>query len=61
MICTPNQIYSSPHTQKKTGTVSINATLRRIRVTIFAVKKQQVLHIKTICSFRYLPYSAHAL
>jgi len=33
-----------------TGNVRINVTLRRVRETIFAAEKQQVLHILYLCS-----------
>ena len=33
----------------KTGNERINVTLRRIHKTIFAVEKQQVLHILNVC------------
>ena len=33
----------------KTGTVRVNVTLRRVRVTIVAVEKLLVLHIVCVC------------
>ena len=43
-------------------TVRINATLRRVRVTIVAVEKQLILHILSVCvcSLRYAACGAHA-
>jgi len=33
----------------KTGSVRINVTMRRLRVIIVAVQKQQVLHSLNVC------------
>lgn len=33
----------------KAGTVRINVTLRRVRVTTLAVEKQSLLHIQSVC------------
>jgi hypothetical protein len=33
----------------RTDNVRINVTLRRVRVTIAAVQKQEVLHILSVC------------
>jgi hypothetical protein len=35
--------------ESKTGNVRINVTLRRVRITIFVVEKQYVLHILSVC------------
>ena len=43
------ELYDLYSPKKKTRTVRINATLRRVRVTIIAVKKQQVLHLMYVC------------
>jgi hypothetical protein len=39
--------------KNKKGNVRINVTLRRVRVTIVAVKKQLVLHILSVCGLNY--------
>jgi hypothetical protein len=38
----------------------INVTLRNVRVTIFAVEKQYVLHILSVCSLSYPSSNPHA-
>jgi len=38
----------------------INVTLRRVRVTIFAATKQDVLHILSVCSLSYSTCKVHA-
>ena len=37
----------------------INGILGRVRVTIFAAKKQDVLHILSVCSLSYSTCKAH--
>jgi hypothetical protein len=37
---------------KKTDTVRININVRRVRVTIVAVQKQELLHILNVCLHR---------
>jgi hypothetical protein len=45
------------------GNVRINATLRRVRVTTVAMKKQYVLHIHNacVCNFGYPARKTHHL
>jgi len=38
----------------------VNATMRRVRVTIVAVEKQKVLQTLSACSLRYPTCNAHA-
>jgi hypothetical protein len=50
------------HKKKKTGALRINATLRRVRVTIIIVKKAtSFTYYACVCSLRYQQCSAHAL
>lgn len=37
------------HKSNKTSNARINVALRRLRETIFAVEKQYVLHILSVC------------
>jgi hypothetical protein len=37
-----------------------NITLRRVRATIVAVEKLQVVYLVSVCSPRYLACNAHA-
>ena len=46
---------------KKAGNVRINTRIRRVSFTIFAVGKQEVLHIESVCSSSYPAGNAHAL
>jgi len=43
----------------KTGNVRINITLRRVRVTIIAVEKQEVLYILSASAACYAACKAH--
>ena len=44
----------------RTGNVRINVTMRRVRVTIVAVQKQEILHILSVCLQPYSAFQSHA-